>query len=352
MRFAVAGVLLAGCAVEDPMDPPPPPVPVADGTLGAWTAQAAMPTPRANHCSAFVAGHVVVIGGNYRPQGATDFVVTDEIHAAPIGADGTLGAWILAGRTPSPVTECSAAGDGDRLYVIDGLYDDEADRRAVWSATMEGGGMLSPMTRIGDLPPAREVISSEARVAGGVLHLMDVELPAEDDDTLTLSVATDALAGWSETRWQIGFRGQPQYAFGDRFFYSLGGYSGGTGNPMVTTVHGTPVDEAGVLGEPFETTPLPQPTGFGEAVAVDDWVFVLGGRPQVFGVPAVATIVAASIADDGTLGGWTTLPSLPVARTNHEVILAGDFLVVAGGAVMGPGEGVVWSARVRHAPPE
>jgi hypothetical protein len=327
-----------------------PPTTVADGTLTAWRAQAAMPTPRANHCSAYVDGWVVVIGGNFRPAGSSDFVKTDEIHAARVDADGVLGAWHLAGHTPSPVTECTAMADAARLVVVDGLFDVETDGRGVWTAAIDAAGMLAPMTRIGDLPAGREVISSEGFVRDGALHLMDVELPAEDDDTLTLHATLDGgLGAWRETGWAIGFRGQPAYAFAGGFVYSLGGYVGDATNTMSPAVFAAGLDTDGALGPAFETTAMPMPIGFGEAVAVDDWVFVIGGRGQVFGAPGTTTVLAAPIGAGGALGAWGVLAALPIARTNHEVVLAGDHLVLTGGATNGPGEDVVYTARVRFA---
>jgi len=339
---ALACVVLLGCST-DPL--PAEDVHVATGQLDAWQMTApALPTARANHCSAVIDDWVLAIGGN-RKQGDV-FVKTDEIHGMQVHADGTFGAWQLVGRTPSPVTECSATTEGRSLYVIDGLYDREADGRQVWSAVLDEAGGLSPMVSLGRLPEGTIAISSEATVRDGELLLMDTRLPAEGDSTVTLRTRLDGALAWSVDDWRIGFRAQAQYAFtADRAFV-LGGYKGDAGNPVSPETFSAPL--AG-LTTPRPTAALPSPTAFGEAAAVDDWVFVVGGRSQTLGGTNGSTaVVAAHVEADGSLGAWQTVAALPMLRTNHELAIAGDYLVLMGGAGTGPGDTTVLTARVRY----
>src|SRR5438128_306694 len=83
----------------------------ASGALMSWDAGPKMPTARANHCAVAASGFLVVIGGNGKPAGSPDFVNIADVHVASIAADGSLGAWKLAGKTPSPVSSCTAASD-------------------------------------------------------------------------------------------------------------------------------------------------------------------------------------------------------------------------------------------------
>lgn len=327
MRSAIAMVLCTACAAETTT--------VATGELEAWTAGPALPTARANHCSAAIGDWVLAIGGN-RKQG-DGFVKSDEIHAARL-TNGVLGAWQLAGHTASPVTECSATTDGARLYVIDGIYDVETDGRQVFAAPFDQAtGMLGALASTSVLPTA--VISSEAVVRDHLI-VMDTLLPAEGDQTVTYVLDGDA---WSTSDWGIGFRAQAQYAFSDRFAYTIGGYLGDEGNPASAEVFVASLDGTGVR----PTTPLPGPVIFGEAVAVDDWVFVVGGRSQVFGGAASTKVYASQASADGALGAWTEVAALPIARTNHELVLVGDYLVVPGGADAAGGDANVVVARVR-----
>jgi len=335
--------LVVACTSASESEPVPD---VATGELEAWVAGPALPTARANACSAAVGDWVLVIGGNHARADGT-FVKTDEIHAARMGSDGVLGAWQLAGRTPSPVSECTATADGERLYVVDGLYDVETDARQVLTATVDGetGMLMGPLVAMTTLPDI--AISSEAAVRGGALLMMDTVLPMDGDKTVTLRTAAAGGGAWSTDDWGIGFRAQAQYAFGDGFAWTLGGYGGAEGNPVSDEVFVATIGGDGAVGVGRPTTKLPAPTAFGEAAAVDDFVFVVGGRPQVFGGQASSSVYAAHVGVDGGLEGWTTLAALPMARTNHELVVVGDYLVIAGGASEAGGDANVMSARVR-----
>jgi hypothetical protein len=306
---------------------------VATGELGTWQTGPALPTPRANHCSAVIDDWVLVIGGNH--AGGTGFVTTAEIHAAQL-RDGALGNWQLAGMMPSPVTECTATSDGRTLYILDGIYDDGS--HAVWSAKLDEAGQLTAMTSLGALPDL--VVSSEATVHDGTLLVMDTRLPADGDATVALRSQLTPLA-WTSEHLGIDFRAQAEYAFTDNHVFTLGGYHDPARGVLADVFVGS-IDG----GAARATTPLPIPVGFGEAIAVDDWLFVAGGRAEVFGAPGTANVFAAPVAADGSLGTWRET-ALPMARTNHELALAGDYLVLTGGATMGPGDTTVLVAQVR-----
>jgi len=338
IRHVVALLPLIGCATDP--DAPAIPATFATGELATWQSVAPLPVARANHCSTAIGDWLLVIGGNHK-EGA-GFVKTAEIHAAQLAPDGTLGPWQLAGMAPSPVTECSATSDGTSLYLIDGIYDDESDARQVWTATLDATGQLAPLTSLGTLPDI--VISSEATVRDGELIVMDTRLPAEGDTTVSLRTKLTAPLAWTVDDWHIGFRAQAQYAFGATFTFVLGGYRGDTGNPVTAETFVAPA----TFAAPRMTQALPTPTSFGEAVAVDDWVFVVGGRGQVFGSPGTTTVVASQHDADGNLGTWQTVAALPMTRTNHELVSVGDFLVLTGGAGEGPGDTTVLTARVRY----
>ncbi|MEO7097092.1 MAG: kelch repeat-containing protein [Polyangiales bacterium] len=337
---------LIGCA-SDPAAIPAP-TSAATGELAAWTMAAPqLPTARANHCSAVIDDWMIVIGGN-RKEG-TGFVKTDEIHGLQIHADGTFGTWLLLGRTPSPVSECSATSDGRTLYVIDGLYDRETDARQVWSAELDRAGTLGALTSLGRLPADTIAISSEATVRAGELLLMDTRLPNEGDSTVTLRTPLVAPLAWTTDDWHIGFRAQSQYAFTADTAFVLGGYKGDAGNPVSAETFAAAIGDAGAIGASHATAALPTPTAFGEAVAVDDWVFVVGGRSQALGgTNGSMTAVAAHVEADGSLGAWKTVAALPMLRTNHELAVVGDYLVLTGGAGTGPGDTTVLTARVRY----
>lgn len=312
---------------------------LATGEVGTWEAAAPLPTARANHCSAAVGEWVVVIGGNRMVDGA--FTATDEVHAARV-SEGVLGPWQLAGRMPSAVTECAATSDGQRLFVVDGIFDNEADSGGVWTAELDEDGMLGAVTRMGALPGETRALSTEATVRGGELIVMDTLLPTEGDTTVTLRTPL-AQMSWTTSDWDIGFRAQSEYAFSERYAYTLGGYhdaqAGATSDVFVAAIDGS--------AAPRATTPLPKAVGWGEAVVVDDWLFIVGGRAATYGAAGTTDVFSAPIGDDGSVGAWTSRGALPMARTNHELALVGDYLVVTGGASSAGGDANVLVSQVR-----
>jgi hypothetical protein len=221
----------------------------------------------------------------------------------------------------------------------------------VWSAELDEAGHLAPLVSLGMLPDI--AISSEAAVRRGALLMMDTVLPADGDHTVThrASIDNGNPLVWTTDTWSVGFRGQAQYAFTDRFVLVLGGYRGEAGSPVTTESWIAELAADGRVLASSAARPLPAPTAFGEAIAVDDWVFVAGGRAQVLGAPGTQTVVAARVTSDAVLDPWQTVAALPIARTNHELAVVGDFLVVTGGAANGPGDTTVFVSRVRFPPP-
>jgi hypothetical protein len=317
----------------------------ANGTLGAWQTLAPMPLPRANHCAVAANGYLVVIGGNYAAEGG--FVSTDAVDVAPLQADGSIGAWSRAGTTPSPVYECTSAALGSTIYLVDGIYDDMNDEGHVFSAELSSKGSLGPWTPLGPLPAAQDVFASNAWFATDSAATL-VAIDSSSSFTSVLEISTvPKLGTWSQETWLPGFLGRPEYAFTGTFVYAMGGYlSDDAGNPTVTTVQGARVAADGKVGTSFETEALPVPITYGEAVAVDDWIFVVGGKATLFG-SGEATTLSSQVGSGGQLGPWKAQASLPQGRTDMALTLAGDFLYQTGGGYTAGGVATVFVARVR-----
>jgi hypothetical protein len=349
---AIASVVAFGCSSSSSLPSsagaPVAPVSHATGALSGWLPLTDMTTPRANHCSVALGDWLVVIGGNYKPAGKKDFVNNDDVLVAKIAADGTIGDWHVAGTTPSPVNSCTAAADGNDLYLVDGIFDDQTAGGKVRRATLDEHGALSAWTEVGSLPDGVRVLYSSATVEGGELRAFTAKLPDSGDSVSMLRAPLTQLDGWEQSDWLKGFRGHPQYAFARSFVYALGGYGGGD-NGVFADGAAARLDASGAPGQSFPVAKLPKPTAFGQAIAVDDWIFVVGGKDDIFQGKGRADVFAAHVADDGTLGDFTTVASLPQGRTSHAVALHGDFLYVTGGGYDAGGLATVFAARVRTA---
>jgi len=348
-----AGLVACGSSSSTDVGSGSPPAPAsvgphANGTLADWQSLGEMPTPRGNLCAVAANNWLVVIGGNYKPKGKSDFVTTAEIHAARLNPDGTVGAWQLAGKTPSPVSSCTAAADGKTVILLDGIYDDDTAARQIHATTIGDDGMLAPWRDIGALPDGARVLYSQASLTKNVLRAFDAKLPDSGDAVVVLTTKLGAdgnVTTWDETVSFAGFRGHPQYAFADAYVYALGGYaSSSKDNAVLTDGAGASITGA---GSTFNVAALPKATAFGQAVAVDDYVFVVGGKDEVMSGKGRADAFAAKIGDAGGLAEWATAASLPQGRTAHALVAAGNYLYVVGGGYDGGGLASVFSAQVR-----
>ncbi|HEY1957758.1 MAG TPA: hypothetical protein VGH28_19190 [Polyangiaceae bacterium] len=313
--------------------------PRANGTVGAWQTLAPLPHARANFCATVVGSFVVTIGGNYADDGG--FTKLDEIDVARFHDDGSLDAWQVAGHTPSPVTECTAAGLGSTLYVLDGIYDDTSKEGHVFSADLASDSTLGTLSDSGMLPAGVDLFDDLGFAAGGTVWSTYSALDGTCD---LLRLGGGPLPFLSE------FRGRPQWASavagGATFAYVLGGYSDAdAGNAVLTSGAGAQITGT-TIASPVAVDDLPKPTTFGMAASADDWVFVIGGRDAIFGSQPRTDVIAGQADATGHLGGWTAQASLPSPRSNACAVVAGNFLYVLGGANSSATD-TVYAAQVR-----
>jgi hypothetical protein len=322
---------------------------LSNGTLSAWQQLPAMPHPRANHCAVAVNGYLLVLGGNYLDPVSGNFVNVPTVDAAALLPDGTLGAWVQS-PLPNPMSQCTAAaGNDSSLYIVDGLFDDDVHFGGrTWRGTVASDGTVGGWTLMGLLPRNIRILSDQAWVVG--TNLVAMNSPIFPDGTGNSSGMELDLVnpgrGWTQRAWSPNFRGHALYALSGQRAYAFGGYTPDT-NAVVTDSDAVPFVLDQIVGVGIPTTPLPQPTSFGDAVAVDGYIFVVGGKPAIFGAAGVPDTFAAPINGDGTLGAWAPAMALPQGRTDQRVTLGGSYLYVTGGGFDGPGVDTVFAAQVR-----
>lgn len=317
---------------------------VANGTVGEWMSASPMPHGRANHCAAVIGDRVLVAGGNHKPEGAAEFVTSDEVHAATIHEDGTLGGWTLAGTLPSAVSACTATADGKRLYIMGGLWSSSADGAKVWTAQLSDSGELSTFAAIGELPADATVLSAEAFTTASELLLFDSEVPEEGDATFLLRAPLNATLGeWNRQPLVPRFLGYPQFAFDGSHAIVTGGYLGADqDNAVVADIAIATLGDAGAVAGKA----MPGAMHSGRAIAVDGHLFVFGGKRALFG-SGLDDTYSAPLDGDGFPVDWSQQRPLPEGRTNFAAVLAGDHVLVLGGGSDGAGLDSVFSARIR-----
>lgn len=315
----------------------------ADGTVDAWVADRALPVARANHCAAAFGDRLIIAGGNYKPAGATDFVALDDVQVAKVGSDGALQEWKLAGRLPAAGVDCVLAVDGATLVLLGGLFADNTLNGRVWTATLSADGALGTWSEVGALPYGRRSLGGVAKLRGDSLWLNDARLSSEGAAEAVLATATlgSTLSAWTSTSYATSFRGKPQVAFTDEAAFIIGGY--GDANAVQASVTAIGLGSGPVM----ETAALPESRAFGAAAEADGWLFVTGGRTQLFGVQPSAVVWSAK-ADGLSVTAWKPQAALPEVRSNHTATVVGDWLFVAGGGAGAGGLDTVFRARVKR----
>lgn len=135
-----------------------------DGVLGAWEEIGEMPEPTTHH-AAVVRDHTLyIIGGGDESKARTT------IHHAPLSADGTFGAWALAGELPQGRATSAGTVIDDDLYLLTGmtsLTGSEVD--TVLHATFDADGILGTFEELAPVPKQR-AHSHQAPVHDGTIY--------------------------------------------------------------------------------------------------------------------------------------------------------------------------------------
>ena len=122
--------------------------------------------------------------------------------------------------------------------------------------------------------------------------------------------------------------------------YLLGGYND---NYAISTVYTAPINNDGTLGTWTTGTSLLEPLSNSSAIVTKNRVYLLGGLTENF--TTVSTVYTAPINADGTLGTWTTGPSLPGPLSSSSAIITKNRVYLLGGY-----NGSNWTSTVYTAP--
>jgi hypothetical protein len=138
-------------------------------------------------------------------------------------------------------------------------------------------------------------------------------------DTVTSTVnfvfvnASGTLAGWNATTPLPNPTTNAAAEAYNGYLYVLGG--GQTSSTATSTVWYAPLSATGSVGAWTGATALPAGISLHKALAMDGYMYVMGGRSAVGTV--TSTVISAPINTDGTLGSWTNTTALPGPRYYH-----------------------------------
>ncbi|MGH7510880.1 MAG: hypothetical protein ACREMZ_15615 [Gemmatimonadales bacterium] len=187
----------------------------ADGTLGAWTATAALPAGLAFHglvvatpanSQITAPGYLYVLGGSTDAAGTP----TASIYRGSLAADGSVTSWSQVTSLPAPLHSMGAVIFQGDLYVFGGATTDNAPVANVYRAAIETGGGLGAWQSQAGLPFGRAYFGFGT--FGGYLYTFggDSGAVAPNSGSLTSSAINDVsyakidirtgdltIAGWT-----------------------------------------------------------------------------------------------------------------------------------------------------------
>lgn len=337
----------------------------ADGTLGAWSSAGTLPAAMFDHASAIHAGSVYVAGGS---DGALDRANVDR---AVIAADGTLGAWVPQPALPRGRSGLSLVAHRGALVVMGGIDGVAPD---VFMSTLNGNGDVTPweipvqqpvartknaavaadgwVYSIGGFNGSASTIVEKAPLIGGpfisawagtspisartehavvahrgFIYVIGGRVPtAPDTSVLMASVNGTTVSNFTATTpLPLPRTGAAAVAL-NNFIFVFGGLNNfGTAQ---ATVDVAPINPDGTLGAWVAAAPSPIGRYKHGVVLEKNQVYLVGG----LGSGALAEVDTAMLSFDGTVGPWSRAPDLPTPRYDAPTFAYREHLYVLGGA--------------------
>jgi uncharacterized repeat protein (TIGR01451 family) len=323
--FAVglAAVALAGVAALAVQAAP------ALGPILRWIQDRPLPEPLASNAVAFNRSSgisIAVVGGRNVAGAPVASVFTTQVLA-----DGSLGAWSAQPALPQQIRShaLAASPDGSYLYVVGG-WDGQRRRSDIWRAALTADGSVIAWTKIGDYPSA--VANHDAYVVGHRLYVVggtDSAGQALSNVYYASIQANGALGAWTPVRDLPEGRHNHSVAVHNNRLYVVGGAAGSAARG---TVYYAVVNGDGSLGV-WQTATLPSARYDHEAAMHDGRLVVLGGTEN--GTSSLNQVLSAPIDANGHLGAWRNEPALPEALDRHASVTVrknnSDYLFVLGG---------------------
>lgn len=154
----------------------------ADGTLGAWRAETALPVPLFGHRSLARGGRLIVLGGSSAPElyaagGYPAGGVSRSVYSAAVNPDGTLGAWTAQPELPAQLAFYGLVATDKSVYLLGGF--DGGVVNSVYFSPVSAEGYLGAWQALHTLPQnllALAAVSTDKylySIGGGLSYLDD-----------------------------------------------------------------------------------------------------------------------------------------------------------------------------------
>jgi len=315
--------------------------------ISGWTPSTPLFEELAVRTSVEKNGFLYIVGGRQQ-----DNQPSKEVYFASLNGDGLLSGWQITSELPGKGLYLHSLSATDKhIYVIGG-WDRTTQYNRVLRATFLPNGQLSAWTEITPSYPDALYFHTTVIVNNHIYGIGGRNSSIGSNRVYHASINPDTgdLGSWFravDLPVPILYR-HMSVAYND-FIYVIGGYDGV--NVRNEIYHAT-VNPDGTLGVWQTVALLPNPREYHQTVIHDGRLVVIGGR--MFEGNDLSSVIAASINDDGSLGEWYFMPSLP--QTLHRFAAVSiqrhnsDYIYVMGGINGGMKQNAVYHSDVPPPP--
>ena len=291
----------------------------SDGSLGTWTHAVSLPYPLCYSQPIVTKNKAYLIAG--RDGGGA--VMVNKVLSAPINEDGTIGTWAVTATLPSTIGEHSCIATSSKIYSLGG-HTGTAITSSVYYTEFSGGFNDYSAYYASDV--TNYLMPGSGR-------------PWQQQYQINQTQSND-ITGWTTGTALPGALSYSSVIVTKNRVYLCGGLDASTYTSIVYTA---PINTDGTLGTWTTSTSLPGACGMSQAIVTKNRVYLLGGNS---GGTYLNTTYTAPINTDGTLGTWTTGPTLASGKREAQAVVTKNRVYLLGGVDSGGASASVQVATI------
>ncbi|OHA48107.1 MAG: hypothetical protein A2806_00510 [Candidatus Terrybacteria bacterium RIFCSPHIGHO2_01_FULL_48_17] len=322
----------------------------SDGTIptvgqpGTWTTTTQLPLVRSRHSAVLLDSYIYAMGG----LGADDSEGSAQsaiYFAQPNASTGQVASWTLTQSLPAQRSRGGATVLNGYIYFIGGTDSSGNSTATVFFSkqTSDGTGNLEPWSSTTSLPSNRGRLATVA--ANGYLYVLGGSNSSavyyakpNADGTIPAS----GSGAWTATTSLPQARQRHAATVVGNYVYVLGGTN--SSEVVQNTVYYAQLNSDGTVGAWSATSTLLIALSRLGVATYAGYMYTTGGRDSSNVERNV--VYSAKVNQDGTLGSWRSLATLPLARARHASVIANGYLYVLAGRASGTTYNTVYVSKL------
>lgn len=316
-----------------------------DSTTGApstWTTSTvSLPAAVWRAQTSTYANYIYIYGGT-----VTNTAESRKVYYAPVYTDGSVGSWKTSTDMPGVRRNGTGFAAAGKIFAVGGSISTGTTKTIV-SASIQPAGYTTNWASTTSNPTARWAAGTVAYngylyITGGMTTSCNPACNAITNVNFAPISSDGSIGAWSgTTALPSGLAAHKLVAYGG-YIYVLGGATSCTdpissGNficPGLSTVYYSPANSAnGTLGTWVATAGFNNGRWHEAVTALGNHLYLTGGSTcSGTNCSSMSDAQVTEINTDGTLAGWTSITSLPIAKAGHGMVASGNYLYVVGGS--------------------